>query len=139
MRKQFFFEQDGKTTSTLGFTGRIKQIFINSYVPQKQVKKEIKDSTGTQITKMVDSCYQVGNLSDTILDLTIGGLKLLEDYRGCPVDDFNILLEEFEVDDNTSIELKILKSKKNSDEALKPVVVTFIYELPERQKRTILK
>jgi len=131
MRKQLFFDRNGKDTkNSIGITGTIKQIFINSYRTE-----EIVDPNAPVERKVVTK------LTNTKIDLEIGGLRLLEDYYGSPVDDFNILTEEFEVLDNTSVEVNIDGEVIfSTGKDLKfPVLVTLIYELPKNQKRTILK
>lgn len=129
MRKQLFFDRNGKDVeNSIGITGTIKQIFINSYRTE-----EVVDPNAPVERKVVTK------LTNTKMDLEIGGLRLLEDYYGSPVDDFNILTEEFEVKDNTSVEVNIDGEILSGKDLKFPVVVTLIYELPENQKRTILK
>jgi hypothetical protein len=131
MRKQLYFDKNGKDIkNSIGITGTIKQIFVNSYRTE-----EVVDPNAPVERKVVTK------LTNTKIDFEIGGLRLLEDYYGAPVDDFNILTEEFEVADNTSVEINIdgeLASGSTKDLKF-PVVVTLIYELPEKQKRTILR
>jgi len=122
MRKQFKFEKSGTEIKTLGFEGKVKQIFVNGY-------SSGEGSYGRIVTK----------LSDTKLDMEISGMEILEDYHGSPVDEFNILTEEFDVGEKSSLEVDINGQTDEKGNLNVPVIVTMIYELPEHRKRTNLR
>ena len=135
MRKQIIFTENKKTIRPLGFSGKVKQIFVNSY-------KNECCSFGEPMLKNKDiENRTVGKLTDTKIDMEISGLKLLDDYVGSPVDEFNILTEEFDIGDMSEIEVNIdgVTRYSDDDDLVNPVVLTFIFELPEKQKRTDLR
>jgi len=122
MRKQFIFNKSGKELDTLGFSGTIKQMFVNQH---RKIDPSLKRT--------------VEALADTKIDMEISGMKILDDYYGSPVDEFNILTEEYQVGDMTQIEVNI-DGPAGPDKILEdPVIITFIYELPIKQKRTDLR
>ncbi len=128
MRKQFPFYENKKTLETLGFTGKVVQMFVNSYRTE-----EVVDPNAPAERRVITK------LTETKVDLELSGLKLLEDYYGSPLDEFNILTEEFEVSDMTQLEINIDGQIQSGTTLKYPVVITFVYELPQKQKRTDLR
>jgi len=104
MKKTIKIERSGKTDFSFAFDGVIKSITI-----------EELDTTG-----------KASNISNTVIDVLLNSVRIIEDYQGSRLDKLPIVGGEYKV--NESTRGQVIIENIGLVPVVKPVLINFDYE-----------